>query len=261
MRRRLRRPLLALCAGAVLAGCTCGGTPAEAPPAATPVEPPAPATPALPPNPTTLTLDAPPVTVRVDAMPTFSFTVTEAGEYQFDAVGMPADAQVTVYNEAGWSPTSDGDSGEGLDARAVGFLATGAYTVRVFESQHGALSGTFRITRPGALPAAGALALDAEPIEIESPAAEADRASQAELALSITVAGPYVLRAAAVDPATCQTALTLVRDGAVVGTGTAGGAEGGVVVARVLEPGAYAVRVRDTSNRACTHRVRVRAGE
>lgn len=249
---------LALGATLALGGCCMGGggDPGAAVPTGIAPVGTAPAAPGGP-NPTTIAIGAPAVTVNVAAAPRWSFAVATPGEYQFDAVGMPADAQLTLLDGNGWTVTSDSDSGEGYDARLATFLGAGTYTVRVHEYNHAAATVQVSVTQPAPFTPVATIAPGAPPATITTPSGDWDRPSSAEMTITIAAPGRYRINAAATDSSMCTSRIELIRDGASVDYNSYGGPNSSAQIEHDLVPGNYTLRVRDTIYRACTHSVTV----
>jgi hypothetical protein len=210
-------------------------------------------------NPTTLTIGAPPVTVSVAEMPRWTFTVAAPGEYQFDAVGMPADAQLSILDSNGWTVASDSDSGEGLNARLATFLPAGTFTVRVNEYNHAAATVQVSVTQPAAFTPVASIAPGAPPTTVTTPAADWDRPSSAEVTLTIAAPGNYRIAAAASDSTMCTSRIELIQNNASITSNSYGGPNSSAQIDQTLTPGTYTLRIRDTIYRACTHTVTVTA--
>lgn len=249
---------IALGAMLVLAGCCMGGGAAPAttvdPTGAAPTT--AVAAPGTP-NPTTLEVGAPAVTINVVESPRWNFTVAAAGEYQFDAVGMPADAQLSLLDSNGWTVSSDSDSGDGLNARLAVFLAPGTYTVRVNEWNHAAATVQMTVTQPAPFTPVATIAPGAPPTTVSTPSADWDRPSSAEVAITITAPGTYRINAAATDSATCTSRIELIQNNASIASNSYGGPNSSAQIDQSLTPGTYTLRIRDTIYRACTHSVTI----
>ncbi len=250
---------LALGAMLVLAGCCMGGS----------TEPTAPTTavdPAAPPvtgaavaNPTTLTIGAPAVTVTVAEAPRWTFVVAAPMEYQFDAVGMPQDAQLSILNSSGWNVASDGDSGDGLNARLAAFLEAGTYTVRVNEYNHAAATVQMSVTQLAPMTPVATIAPGAPATTITTPAADWDRPSSSEVALTITAPGNYRINAAATNSTMCTSRIELIQNNASIASNSYGGDNQSAQLDQAMTPGTYTIRIRDTIYRACTHSLTVTA--
>jgi hypothetical protein len=250
---------LTLCLALALGGCCMGGSGGEAIPAPTdPTAAPAPASPSGP-NPTAITVGAAPITVSTTAAPRWTFAVAAPGEYQFDAVGMPADAQLTLLDDNGWTVSSDSDSGDGLNARLATFLAAGSYTVRVNEYNHAAATVQVSVTQPAAFTPVATIAPGAPPTTVTTPSADWDRPSSAEVTINVAAAGRYRINAAATDGSMCTSRIELIQNAASINSNSYGGPDSSAQLEVDMSPGAYTLRVRDTIYRACTHSVTVTA--
>jgi hypothetical protein len=243
----------------VLGGCCMGGG-ADVPPASgvdpTGAAPPASGGPAVA-NPTTLTIGAPAVTVTVAAAPRWTFTVAAPGEFQFDAIGMPADAQLSLLDSNGWAVTSDGDSGDALNARLAAFLAPGTYTVRVNEYNHAAATVQVSVTQLAPMTPVATIAPGAPPTTVTTPAGDWDRPSSAEVAITITTPGNYRINAAATNSTMCTSRIELIQNNASITSNSYGGPDSSAQIDQAMTPGTYTLRIRDTIYRACTHSVTV----
>lgn len=247
----MRTPkLLALALALSLVACGGGETQASTPP-------PSSTAPAAPIVPTTIALDAPAVTVHTAAAPRYSLVVASAGELQLDAAGMPQDVQLTILDNNGWTVTSDGDSGDGLDARLATFLAPGTYTVRVHEYNHVTATAHLSARALAAMTPAAAIAAGAPASTVVSPAGDWERAASSEITLSVATAGHYRIASVAADSSTCTPYITLIQNAAVITTNSYGGPNNSALIERDLAPGDYTLRLRDSSYRACSHSVSV----
>jgi hypothetical protein len=241
-----------------LTGCCMGGSAPEATTATDPGAAPTAAA-AAGPNPTTIAIGAAPITVQAAAAPRWTFAVAAPGEYQFDAVGMPADAQLSLLDSNGWSVASDSDSGDGLNARLATFLAAGAYTVRVNEYNHAAASVQVSVTQPAPFTAVATIAPGAPPTTVTTPSADWDRPSSAEVTINVASAGRYRISAAATDSTMCTSRIELIQNNASINSNSYGGPNSSAQLEQDLTPGTYTLRIRDTIYRACTHSVTVTA--
>lgn len=256
----LRAPALLLALAGAVSGCCMGGGGDVAPPVtgAAPVTGVAVGGPTGGPNPTTLEIGAAAITVNVAETPRFTFTVAAAGEYQFDAVGMPADAQMTILDANGWTVTSDSDSGEGYDARVATFLAPGTYTVRVNEYNHAAATVQVSVTQPPPFTPVATIAPGAPPTTVTTPSADWDRPSSAEVTLTITAPGNYRINAAATDSSMCTSRIELIQNNQSLASNSYGGPNSSAQIEQTsMTPGTYTIRLRDTIYRACTHSLTV----
>lgn len=243
---------IALGAMLVLGGCCMGGSSEPTPPA-TGIEP----TPVGAANPTTLTVGAPAVTVNVAAAPRWTFTVAAPGEFQFDAIGMPQDAQLTILDSNGWVTASDGDSGDGLNSRLATFLAPGTYTVRINEYNHVAATVQVSATTLAPMTPVATIAPGAPPTTVPTPSADWDRPSSAEVAITIAAAATYRISVTSSDTTMCIPRLELFQNNASINSNSYGGPDQSAQLDQAMTPGTYTLRVRDVSYRACTHTVTV----
>lgn len=248
---------LSITAGAmlVLAGCCMGGSTEVVTPPATGEAPPT--TGAATANPTTLTVGAPAVAITVAEAPRWSFVVAAPGEYQFDAMGAPQDAQLTVLDSNGWTVASDGDSGDSTDARLAVFLPAGTFTVRVNEYNHVAATVRVSATQLAPMTPVATLAPGAPPTTVTTPAADWDRPSSSEVALTITAPGNYRINAASSDTNACTSRIELIQNNASITSNSYGGPNSSAQIDQALTPGTYMLRLRDTIYRGCTHIVTV----
>ena len=233
-----------------LSGCCTGGTveTTTTAPVTPPVAPPGPA-PAggggpLP----AVTVDGPEVSAPIPAMTTVPFTVTSAAEYQIDATGPGVDAQLYLLQNDSLV-TSDSDSGEGVDARIVAFLAPGAYVARIYEYRGRALSGTIGVTQLQPLPAAATISPGAPATLVTVPSGDGPRASSAEITLAITAPGNVRIDVVSPD-ASIDPELMIIQNGAVLATDSDSGEGTNAQLVQAVAPGAYTLRVRDWINRA-----------
>lgn len=244
-----------------LGGCCMGGG-SDVAPTASGVDPTAttgtaPATGAPTDNPTSLTIGAPPVSVTVVAAPRWTFAVATPGEYQFDAIGMPQDAQLSILDSNGWTVTSDGDSGDALNARLATFLAPGTYTVRVNEYNHVAATVQVSVTTLAPMTPVATIAPGAPATTVTTPSADWDRPSSAEVAITITAPGNYRINAAATNSTMCTSRIELIQNNASITSNSYGGPNSSAQIDQAMSPGTYTLRIRDTIYRACTHSVTV----
>lgn len=235
----------------LLALVGCGGSTETPPPP--PVTPPGtpPAVPGTPPPPAapgTLTLGAPAVPVVVAASPGVTFTVATSAEYQIDVSGPePLDAQLMLFLNGSYV-TSDSDSGEGVNARLVQFLAPGTYEIRPTEWRHRAMNASVTLLALPPLAPVGATTPGGPPVVVNAPAGDTDRASAGEVTLTIATAGNY--RIDALGP-TCDSQMVLIQNGAEVTRDSDSGENNNAQVTTMLSPGTYSVRVYDWVHRAC----------
>ncbi len=209
------------------------------------------------PNPTTIAVGAPTVTVNVAAAPRWQFVVAAPGEFQFDAVGMPADAQMSILDSNGWTQASDSDSGDGYNARLATFLAPGTYTVRVNEYNHVAATVQVSATQLSPMTPAATIAPGAPATTVTTPSADWDRPASAEVAITITAPGNYRINAAATDSSMCTSRIELIQNNASITSNSYGGPNSSAQIDQAMTPGTYTLRIRDTIYRACTHSVTV----
>lgn len=253
----MRTTLVTLFCALGLSACCMGSS--DAPTATTDPSAPVPPSGAAPTaqaaNPTTLAIGAPAVSITAVAAPRWSFTVAAPGEYQFDAVGNPADAQLTILNDMGWAVASDSDSGDGLDARLATFLAPGTYEVRVHEFNHAGATVHVSAQQLTPMTPVATIAPGAPPTTVSTPAGDWDRPASAEVALTIAAPGNYRLNAR--GDSSCTSYMTLIHDNAVVTTNSYGGPDQSAQIDQQLEAGTYTIRLRDTIERACTHTLTV----
>lgn len=260
MNKHTTLALLALMLGTV--GLTtltaCGGettAPAVDPAATGTTPPPGTGTPppaAGPANPTTIALGAPAVTVTTTAAPRWTFTVPAAGEYQIDAMGMPADAQLYVLDSSNWTTTSDSDSGDGLDARIQYFFEPGTYTVRVHEYNHAAASIRVSATALAPMTPVATIAPGAPPTPVVAPEGDGARAASVEVALTVATPGNYALSLTTADTG-CSPEITVILNNARVGSVISAPTSGQPATeTRALVAGTYTLRVRNWWNHACT---------
>jgi hypothetical protein len=226
----------------------CGSEAAPAAPAA-PTAPVAPVTPPPVPAsaPGTLTLGAPASTVAVPAVATFDFTTTAPGEYQVDGVGTP-DVQLLLM-QGDSLVAEDGDSGDGVNARVVAFLAPGTYQARFPEWQGRALTGTAQVTQLPLMTPVGAISPGAPATTVNAPAGEYRRAASAELTLTVAAPGNFRIDATTASGAGRDAELMIHRDGAVVAEDSDSGEENNAQLTQQLAAGEYRIRVRDWVNR------------
>lgn len=196
-----------------------------------------------------------PQTIAVAAAPTLTFDVAAAGEYRIDAQGGAMDAQLALV-QGGSVITSDSDSGEGVDARIVTFLAPGSYAARVTEYQGRAMSARVTITRLAALTPVATITPGAPAATVSVPRGDDARSAAAELALEISAAGTYRIDVVSPDASADPELVVIARD-AVVASDSDSGEGTNAQLVRELAPGSYRLRVRDWQNRAASLRVTV----
>lgn len=234
----------------LLALVGCGGStetppPAEAPPGTPPAVP---GTPPPPAAPGALVLGAPAVPVNVPAMPGVTFTVATSAEYQIDVTSPePMDAQLILFLNGSYV-TSDSDSGDGVNARLVQFLAPGTYEIRASEWRHRATTASVTLLALPPLAPVGATTPGGPPVVVNAPTGDTDRASAGEVTLTIATAGNY--RIDALGP-TCDSQIVLIQNGAEVTRDSDSGENNNAQVTTMLSPGTYSVRVYDWVHRAC----------
>jgi hypothetical protein len=195
-----------------------------------------------------LTVGAPPTTVAVPAMATAPFTIAAAGEYQIDAIAAGLDAQLMVV-QGDAVVFEDSDSGDGVDARVVAFLAPGSYGARVWEYRGRAMGVRLRVQRLAPLASAATITPGAPPAIVNVAAGASPRESSVEVTLTIATAGTYRIDAvspgAAIDPE-----LMIIQNGAQLATDSDSGEGTSAQIVRAHTPGTYTLRVRDWVSRA-----------
>ncbi|MFO0682696.1 MAG: hypothetical protein U0234_11620 [Sandaracinus sp.] len=194
-------------------------------------------------------------TVVVPAAPTVAFEVDAPGEYRIDAQGGDMDAQLLLV-QGGSIFTSDSDSGEGVDARIVAFLAPGSYAARVTEYQGRAMSARVTVARLPPLTPVATVTPGAPPTLVAVPRGDDARSGAAEVTLEISAAGSYRIDVVSPD-ASADPELTLIARSAVVASDSDSGEGTNAQLVRDLAPGTYTLRVRDWQNRAASLRVTV----
>lgn len=227
-----------------LGGCECSGESTETAPTTT--EPGTVLPPAEPSGP--LTVGGPPVSIEIRALPGYSFTVTEPGEYQFDAVGAPLDAELRLDSADGFL-AADSDSGEADDARLVTFLAAGSYEIHVAEALGRDLDARVSVTQADAIEPVAELAPGLAPAVVTSLEASEARAASVEVNLTIAEAGRFQIDATTVDPAS-DAEMQLMQNGTLLASDSDSGDGANARIERALTPGTYRVRVRDAAGRA-----------
>jgi hypothetical protein len=201
-----------------------------------------------------ITAGGPPVTASVPAAPTLTLTIATPSEVQIDATSTGADAQLVLTGPG--VTVEDSDGGDGVNARIITFLAPGTYEVQVWEWRGGAMTANVAAMVLPPLTAAATITPGAPPAPVTAPAGDSNRASSAEVTVTIATAGNYTIDA--VGPATgCDSQLVIVRDNAEVGRDSDSGDENNARWTGPLTPGTYGVRVYDWINRACAINVSV----
>lgn len=193
----------------------------------------------------TLTVGAPPTAITAPALPTLALTLTAPSEVQIDAMGAPMDAQLLLLQNDS-VVTQDADSGAGVDAQIVTFLAPGTYQVRVGEWRGRAMSARLQAQVLPPMTPAAQIAPGAPPAVINTPAGESPRTASAEATLTIAAAGNYRLDAVSSGDAE----LMIIQNGAMVVQDSDSGDGTNAQITRQLAPGSYTLRVRDYGNRA-----------
>lgn len=202
-----------------------------------------------------ITPGAPAQTVQVPMSPTLSFTIAAASEVQIDAVGAPMDAQLALVQGSSILQ-QDSDSGDGVDARIVTFLAPGTYGARVSEYQGRAMTARVGVTVLAPMTAAATVTPGAPATVVRTPAGDGARAASVELTLNVATAGTYRIDVVSPD-GSVDPELTLIQHAAIVASDSDSGEGTNAQLVRALTPGAYTLRVRDWSNRAAALTVTV----
>jgi hypothetical protein len=192
-----------------------------------------------------LTIGAPPTTVTAPAAPSLTLTLPAAAEVQLDAMGAPMDAQLLLM-QGDSLITQDSDSGEGVDARIVTFLAPGTYQARVMEWRGRAMSARVQAQILPPMTPAARLAPGAPPTVIQTPQGDSPRAASAEATLTVAAPGNYRLDATSSGDAE----LMIIQNAAIVAQDSDTGEGTNAQITRQLAPGVYTLRVRDYGNRA-----------
>ncbi len=192
-----------------------------------------------------LTVGAPPTPMTAPAMPTLALTIAAPSEVQIDAAGGALDAQMALLQNDS-AVTTDSDSGPGVDAQIVTFLAPGTYQVRVGEWRGRAMSAqvSARVLPP--MTPAAQITPGAPPAVINTPQGDSPRAASAEATLTIASAGNYRLDATSSGDAE----LMIIQNGAMVQQDSDTGEGTNAQITRQLTPGAYTLRVREYGNGA-----------
>ncbi|MBI2894134.1 MAG: PPC domain-containing protein [Deltaproteobacteria bacterium] len=202
-----------------------------------------------------LTLGGPPQTVQVPAPPETPLAITEAGEYQIDAIGEPMDAELYVY-QGDTLVANDRDSGGSSNARLVDFLAPGAYTLRVMEYRARPMTVRLQAQRLPPLPPAGAVTPGA-PLQVQAPQGGDVRSACREVTLNIAAPGMYQITASSPG---FDAELDLIQNGARLEHDSDSGGERAAKIRRDLQPGAYTLRVWDYQKRAAQITIAVTSG-
>ncbi len=195
-----------------------------------------------------ITAGAPPVAIEVPQAPGVTLTITAPTEVQIDATAASMDAQLHLFRGEELV-TQDSDSGDGVNARIVTFLAPGSYDVRVSEWRGRTLAAQLQArTLPPMTPVA--TMTPGTPAVVNVPHADTPRDSSVEVALTITAAGTYQIDAT--DPSgQFDPELMLIQNSALLGSDSDSGGNRAARLTQALTPGEYRVRVRDWTNRAC----------
>ena len=197
-----------------------------------------------------ITEGGPPQPLHVPAMPLATFTVATPGEFQIDAMGGTADAQLVLLSGES-TVAQDADSGDGVDARIVAFLAPGAYGVRVYEWQGRAMSARVGVTALAPMTAVASIAPGAPPAVVSVPAGSSPREGSVEVTLTVAAAGNFRLDAVTAD-SSIDPELMLIQAGALLASDSDSGDGTNAQIVHQLAPGVYTLRVRDWINRAGT---------
>jgi hypothetical protein len=193
----------------------------------------------------TLTAGAPPTPVTAPVAPTLALTLTAPSEVQIDAMGGAMDAQLLLL-QGDSVVTQDSDSGAGVDAQIVSFLAPGTYQVRVVEWRGRAMSARVQAQILPPMTPAAQIAPGAPPTVINTPQGDSPRAASAEATLTIPAAGNFRLDAVSSGDAE----LMIIQNGAMLVQDSDTGEGTNAQITRQLAPGTYTLRVRDYGNRA-----------
>jgi hypothetical protein len=164
------------------------------------------------------------------------------------------DAQLLLY-QGDSLITQDSDSGSGVDARIVTFLAPGTYQVRVMEWRGRAMSARVQAQVLPPMTPVAQIAPGAPPTVINTPQGDSARAASAEASLTIATPGNYRLDATSSGDAE----LMIIQAGAIVAQDSDSGDGTNAQITRQLAPGTYTLRVRDYGNRASAITVTVAA--
>jgi hypothetical protein len=257
MNTRLSKMVGLLATMAALAGAACGGDDSSTTPssAAAPAEGTAAAQPAAGSGPAALQIGAAPAALQVPIPPSFDLTVAAAGEYQIDVTSTGSDPRVFLYQGESWVEDDD-DGGEGTNARIVRFLTPGTYSVRVVELRARTMAAQVQARALDPLTPAGALTLG-QPSTVQFPAysypsyPEDDRAASKALTLTIAAAGQYSCTATMDNDRRAK--IALIQGGNVLTTDDHGYNETNASITQQLQPGAYVLRVWDSSWRGETN--------
>ena len=161
-----------------------------------------------------------------------------------------ADAQLVLLLN-GSTVLEDSDGGDGVNARIITFVTPGTYEVQVWEWRGGAMTANVSAMVLPPLTPAATIVPGAPPASVNAPAGDSNRASSAEVTLTIATAGNYTIDA--VGPATgCDSQLVIVAQNAEVARDSDSGDANNARWTGPLTPGTYGVRVFDWINRACT---------
>lgn len=193
----------------------------------------------------TVAIGAPPTPAPAPAAPSLTLTLAAPAEVQIDAMGSPMDAQLMLY-QGDSLIVEDSDSGDGVDAQIVRFLAAGTYDVRVVEWRGRAMSTRVSAVLLAPMTPVATLAPGAPPTIVAVPAGPSPRASSAEVTLTIAAPGSYRLDATSDGDAE----LMIIQNSAVVAQDSDTGEGTNAQIVQTLTPGNYTLRVRDYSNRA-----------
>lgn len=198
-------------------------------------------------GPTPITPGTPPSNAAVPAAPSLPLTISAPTEVQIDAISTNGtDAQLVLLSGDSVL-TEDADSGDGVNARIITFLAPGSYAVQVWEWHHNAMTATVSAVALPPIPPAAAIAPGAPPAVVTTPASDHMRGASAEVSLTISAPGNYTIDA--VSPG-FDAQLMIIRDNAEVGRDSDSGGNNNARWTGPLTPGTYGVRVFDWLNRA-----------
>lgn len=205
-------------------------------------------------EPPVLILGAPPITIEVPAAPRFALTLDRPGEYAIDLDGAPANAQLRLF--AGESVVMQAGDGAATAAHVETFLDRGNYAIQASEWRSRALDGSLSVTRLAPLPPVATLVPGDAPAIVSAPSGASPRTASVEITLTISTPGSYRIEASSADGSR-DAELSLLADGGLVAADSDSGDGNDARIERALEPGSYALRVRDWLNRAASIRVSV----
>jgi len=197
--------------------------------------------------PQALQLGQPPTSMQIPIPPSYNLQIAENGEYQIDVAGSPMDPEVFIYQGDQLVEQND-DGGDGLNARFVGFLNPGTYSVRVVEHRARPFTAQVSAQRLDPLQPVGAVTIG-QPLVVTFPdfpllqRPHNDRDAAKAVTLNVAAAGQYTCTAAADNGRDAK--MALIQNGQVLEEDDDSGDGNNASITRQLQPGNYIIRVWD----------------